>query len=195
MTTLCWFPLADKTALTLRAWTPLDPEGVLWYLADHLSPADGGSMDGICLSSTSHRCSMGLRSGEFGAKSTSHTRTRPPSSIAPWSSSDAGVPIVRAFGGAQGSAILTPFYQNQQQQLVGWMDARGRLCSPCAPMTLFHHWIGKCSFFGPLLIVTAADREHPTRAQVLEMLLPSRLDITIKPGTPVYPINIKNMLG
>lgn len=40
------------------------PEGVLWYLYQDVE----ASMDRTCLSSTYHRCSIDLRSGEFGGQ-------------------------------------------------------------------------------------------------------------------------------
>ena len=70
-------PFAAKTALTrwgMDSTRPLKVCCGIWH-QDVSSRSfkscmlqGGASMDWICLSSTSHRCSIGLRSGEFGGQ-------------------------------------------------------------------------------------------------------------------------------
>jgi len=65
--------LLPKQPWPVKAWTPLDP----WrcavvsgtkMLEKSCKLWGGASMDRTCLFSTSHRCSFGLRSGEFGGQ-------------------------------------------------------------------------------------------------------------------------------
>ncbi|ROI79356.1 Succinate--hydroxymethylglutarate CoA-transferase [Anabarilius grahami] len=84
-------------------------------------------------------------------------QTRPPSSIAPWSSSDAHVPTVGSFGGGQGTSInflskLSYSSSSVGSDLTGQPSLPTCLNEPWPPMTLSP--VHRCSFLGPLLIDT-----------------------------------------